>query len=217
VKNPKVSVIIPVFNKETFIGRCLRSIFTQTLDATDYEVVVVDDGSTDHSIEVINGFLPSLNLVRHKRNKGLPSALNTGIRASKGQFIIRMDADDYVHSEYLNILSLALRLDNKIDAVACDYTLVDERQNQITNVNCLDKPIGCGIMYRIEHLISLGLYDEKFLVHEEKELRIRFDQNHEVVRIPIPLYRYFIHGDNLTSNSKLVSDYSKILNAKYNL
>ena len=147
----------------------------------------------------------------------MPSALNTGIRAAKGQFIVRMDADDYVHSEYLNILSLALRMDNKIDAVACDYTLVDDKQNQIINVNCLDKPIGCAIMYRIEQLISLGLYDENFLVHEEKELRIRFDQIHEVVRIPIPLYRYFIHGDNLTSNIKLVSKYNEMLNIKYNL
>ena len=193
MKTPKVSVIIPVFNKQKFIGRCLRSIFNQTLDATEYEVVVVDDGSTDHSVEVINGFSNSLNLIKHKKNKGLPSALNTGIRAAKGQFIVRMDADDYVHSEYLNILSLALRMDNKIDAVACDYTLVDDKQNQIINVNCLDKPIGCAIMYRIEQLISLGLYDENFLVHEEKTSNRLSTYNCLFIFIYFLLILYFRH------------------------
>ena len=168
MKNPKISVIIPVFNKEKFLGRCLRSILSQTMAKKDYEVILIDDGSTDRSVQVIKPYLPQLVLLRHDVNKGLPSALNTGIRAARGQFIIRLDADDYAHEEYLNILALALRMDNKIDAVACDYILVDERQEQITNVNCLDHPIGCAIMYRIEHLIDLGLYDENFIVHEDK-------------------------------------------------
>lgn len=215
MKNPKISVIIPVFNKEKFLGRCLRSIFAQTLAKKDYEVILIDDGSTDRSVQVIKPFLSQIVFLNHDVNKGLPSALNTGIRAARGQFIIRLDADDYAHEEYLNVLALALRMDNKIDAVACDYILVDERQEQISNVNCLDHPIGCAIMYRIEHLIDLGLYDESFIVHEDKDLKLRFDSKYELTRIPIPLYRYFLHGDNLTSDNALLDEYSKILTTKH--
>jgi glycosyltransferase involved in cell wall biosynthesis len=215
VKNPKISVIIPVFNKEKFLGRCMRSIFSQTVNKEDYEVILIDDGSTDRSVKVLERYLSDIVLITHDVNKGLPAALNSGIRAARGQFIVRLDADDYAHEEYLNILALTLRMDNKIDAVACDYILVDEKQDQISNVNCLEHPIGCAIMYRIEHLIDLGLYDETFLVHEDKDLRIRFDQKYNLTRVPIPLYRYFIHGDNLTSNDKMMVDFERVLDQKH--
>ena len=215
MKNPKISVIIPVFNKEKFLGRCLRSILAQTMAKKDYEVILIDDGSTDRSVRVIKPYLPQIVLLKHDVNKGLPAALNTGIRAARGQFVIRLDADDYAHEEYLNIMALALRMDNKIDAVACDYILVDERQEQISNVNCLEHPIGCAIMYRIEHLIDLGLYDENFIVHEDKDLKLRFDNKYKLTRIPIPLYRYFLHGENLTSDNALLDEYSKILATKH--
>jgi len=215
VKNPKISVIIPVFNQEKFLGRCLRSILSQSMAKKDYEIILIDDGSTDRSAQVIEPYLPRIVLLKHDANKGLPAALNTGIRAARGQFVIRLDADDYAHEEYLNIMALALRMDNKIDAVACDYILVDERQEQISNINCLDHPIGCAIMYRIEHLIDLGLYDENFIVHEDKDLKLRFDNKYNLTRIPIPLYRYFLHGKNLTSDSALLDEYSKILATKH--
>ena len=215
MKNPKISVVIPVFNKEKFLGRCMRSIFSQSISADDYEVIVVDDGSTDRSVTVLQRYMSDIIFLQHEVNRGLPAALNSGIRAARGQFIIRIDADDYAHEEYLNILCLALRMDNTIDAVACDYILVDEKQNQITNVNCLEHPIGCAIMYRTEQLIDLGLYDETFLVHEDRDLRIRFDKKYCLTRIPIPLYRYFIHGENLTSNTKMMVDFERILDKKH--
>ena len=215
MKNPKISVVIPVFNKEKFLGRCMRSIFSQSICADDYEVIVVDDGSTDRSVTVLQRYMSDIIFLQHEVNRGLPAALNSGIRAARGQFIIRIDADDYAHEEYLNILCLALRMDNTIDAVACDYILVDEKQNQITNVNCLEHPIGCAIMYRTEQLIDLGLYDETFLVHEDRDLRIRFDKKYRLTRIPIPLYRYFIHGENLTSNTKMMVDFERILDKKH--
>ena len=86
---------------------------------------------------------------------------------AKGQFIVRVDSDDYVHFDYLNFLLLHLQYNNSIDAVACDYNLVDDQQNLIKQVNCAEHSIGCGIMFRAEHLITIGLYDEEFLVKED--------------------------------------------------
>ena len=216
MKIPKVSVIIPVYNKEKFLGRCFRSIFCQTMDQDDFEVVVVDDGSQDHSLDILEQYSSQIVLLRHDKNKGLPAALNTGIRAAKGQFIIRIDADDFVHEEYLNIMTLTLLLNPSIDAVACDYVLVDEKNSRVSNVNCIENPIGCAIMYRSEQLIDLGLYDEKFLAHEEKDLKIRFDKKFTLTRMPLPLYRYFIHGENLTSDENLMSRFTLLLDEKHN-
>ena len=215
MKNPKVSVIIPVFNKEKFLGRCLRSILSQSMSFKDYEIIAVDDGSIDNSNEILKRYKNEIILINHNLNLGLPAALNTGIRAAKGQFIIRLDADDYVHEDYLKIMDLTLRMNNNIDAVACDYLLVNEKQDQVSNINCLDYPIGCAIMYRIEHLIELGLYDENFLVHEDKDLKLRFEKKYSLTRVPIPLYRYFIHGGNLTSNKSLMVEYLAILDQKH--
>jgi len=121
-----------------------------------------------------------------------------------------------VHEEYLNIMTLTLLLNPSIDAVACDYVLVDEKNSRVSNVNCIENPIGCAIMYRSEQLIDLGLYDEKFLAHEEKDLKIRFDKKFTLTRLPLPLYRYFIHGENLTSDENLMSRFTLLLDEKHN-
>ena len=75
----------------------MHSIFSQTMGLEDYEVVVVDDDSNDLSYKILERYLPDILLTKHDKNQGLPAALNAGIRAAKGQFIIRLDADDYAH------------------------------------------------------------------------------------------------------------------------
>ena len=75
----KVSVIIPCFNHEKFIGRCLRSILDQSINKRDYEVIVIDDGSTDSSLKIIKSF-KHIKILKNKNNRGLPFSLNLGIK-----------------------------------------------------------------------------------------------------------------------------------------
>ena len=96
-----------------------------------------------------------------KENKGLPTALNRGIKKSKGRFIIRLDSDDYVHFEYLNILSLFMKMNSNVDAVSCDYLEVDDKEKIIDRHYYEENPIGCGVMFRIEQIIEIGLYNEE--------------------------------------------------------
>ena len=98
----------------------------------------------------------------------MPFTLNNGLKA-KGRFVIRVDADDYVHSQYLNIMSLFLSLNDHFDAVACDYHLVDDDENIMKTVTD-EEPIGCGIMFRMHQIIDIGLYDEEMKTHEDKDL-----------------------------------------------
>jgi len=211
-----VSVIIPAFNEEKYVGRCIRSALSQSLRHSEYEIIVINDCSTDNTSKVLDQFRKKIKIFNNKKNIGLPGALNEGIKKASGQFIVRIDADDYVHPEYLNTLSLYLRMNNNIDAVACDYMLIDDRQNTVKHMDCMEYPIGCAIMYRIEQLIDIGLYDESFLAREDEDLRIRFNEKYKVTHIPIPLYKYHIHNENLTSNKEMMEEYRDLINKKHN-
>jgi glycosyltransferase involved in cell wall biosynthesis len=215
--HPAVSIIIPAHNQEKYIGRCLRSAINQTLDEADYEIIVINDGSVDRTEYALELFRDEITLINNLSQVGLPAALNRGIHAAKGQFIVRVDADDYVHAEYLNILSLYLKLNKDIDAVACDYYLVDEHENLLAQKNCTEEPIGCGIMFRVNQLIDIGLYDEDFLSREEEDLRIRFEKKHAINRIRLPLYRYRRHDTNMTNDTERMNESSVTLKDKHAL
>ncbi len=206
----KISVIIPVYNSEKYIGRCLRSLFKQNINKKNFEIIVINDFSKDNSIAEIKKYKSSnLKIIHNKKNLGLPASLNVGIKQATGSLIVRVDSDDWVHDEFLNLMSTFLSLNKKIDAVACDYTLTDHKENPIIEKNCMKFPIGCGIMFRIQHLLEMGLYDEKFLYAEEEALRKKFLNAYNITRIPLSLYRYRQHKKNRSKNVKMVRRYSK--------
>lgn len=95
--NPLVSVIVPVYNVERYLDECLNSIRQQTYE--NLEIIVVEDCSTDKSLEVLSKYLNDqrIKLIRHEKNSGLSAARNTGIDAAKGDYIIFVDSDDLVH------------------------------------------------------------------------------------------------------------------------
>ena len=162
----------------------------QSIDKSRYEIIVIDDASTDNSEKIIKKYSKEITLISNKKNLGLPASLNKGINNAKGRFVIRIDSDDYVHKDFLKIPYLFLTLNSDFDAVSLDYYKVDDRENIISKNNCITDPIGCGIMFRHENLVEIGLYDEKQLLHEEKELRLRFEKKYSIKRIQLPLYRY---------------------------
>ena len=86
-----VSVIIPVYNQERFIGRCLRSILNQNLPKTDYDIIVINDGSKDNTAKILNAFGDEITVLENKKNKGLPYSINKGILKSKTRFIVRLE------------------------------------------------------------------------------------------------------------------------------
>ncbi len=203
MNSPDISVIIPVHNREKYISRAIRSILNQSISHEKYEIIVIDDGSDDSSISVIETFKDKIRLFVNDKNIGLPGSLNKGINNARGRFIIRLDSDDYVHYDYLKIPYLFLSFNSNFDAVCCDYYIVDDHENISSRENAKKSPIGCGIMFRQEHLISIGLYDENQKLNEEKELMYRFKKKFKVERIPLPLYRYRKHENNMTDDPKL--------------
>ena len=215
MRSVQISVIVPVYNQEKYIGRCLRSLLKQTFPSEEFEIIIINDASTDKTKDAIMPFMGDISYYENNKQKGLPACLNTGIKNARGWFIIRVDSDDYVHWEYLNILSLHLMHNHDIDAIACDYFIVNDSQDILEQKNCLEEPLGCGIMFRIDQLIDIGLYDETFHVREEEDLRIRFLKKYKIARLKLPLYRYRKHENNLTKDGQKMKKFEKELQNKH--
>jgi glycosyltransferase involved in cell wall biosynthesis len=125
---PYISVIIPVYNIEKYIPDCLDTVLNQTLDRDKYEVIIIDDGSTDKSLKICKqkakGF-DNTKIIEHKKNKGLGPARNTGIKEAKGEYLYFIDGDDYIDNNTLeNLLELAQEY--KADIVTSGFKRVDE-------------------------------------------------------------------------------------------
>jgi glycosyltransferase involved in cell wall biosynthesis len=125
---PTISVVIPIFNVEPYLAECLDSIETQTF--SNFEVILVDDVSTDDSMDIANNYAQRddrFHIVHHIRNRGLAAARNTGVSASKGEYIAFVDSDDWIAKDYLeSLLDDVKRHDTDISACG-RYFAYDDR------------------------------------------------------------------------------------------
>jgi glycosyltransferase involved in cell wall biosynthesis len=210
-----VSVIVAAHDEERYIGRCLRSLLSQRFPRDKYEIVVVDDCSADNTAVVLDTFGREIRVIRNERNLGLPASINKAIVSSRSKFVVRVDADDYVNAGFLDILHLFLAENPQFDAAACDYLLVDDREEVLARCDSMKEPIACGIMFRTDQLIDIGLYDESFLRHEDRDLRLRFLDRYAIHHVPLPLYRYRRHDDNITNDVEEMAHHEQRLQQKH--
>lgn len=146
--NPKISVIVPVYNVEKYLRRCVDSILAQTF--TDFELLLIDDGSKDKSGEICDEYAKTDNRVKvfHKENGGVSSARNLGLDNAKGEWICFCDADDWVLSEWLQAFSLLI-LGNE-DIIFSGYISI---YNEIKNKVFIEKPYSS----KKDLVLSLGI------------------------------------------------------------
>jgi glycosyltransferase involved in cell wall biosynthesis len=187
----------------------------QSLSRNNFEIIVVNDASSDQSAHILNNYKDEARLFNLDQNLGLAGARNYGLQKARGQFVVFLDADDYIHRDLLWVETLFLNENNSIDAVSCDYYLVDERGKHLRHVNAVEEPIACGIMFRKDFLFDIGLYDEGFRAREEEDLRIRWTGKYNIHNLNIPLYRYRQHENNLTKDEETMRKYSGLLNTKH--
>jgi glycosyltransferase involved in cell wall biosynthesis len=210
-----VSLIITTFNYAKYVERAIRSALDQSLTAGQFEVIVVNDASTDETVSILENYSSDVRIFNLETNLGLAGARNFGIKKAKGQFIVFLDADDYLHKETLRMQKLFLEENNSLDAVSVDYYLVDERGKHIEHVSAIEKPIACGIMFRKDFLYNIGLYDEGFRAREEEDLRIRWNERYNIYNVILPLYRYRMHENNLTKNAGEMDKHLEMLQNKH--
>ncbi|MBP3846437.1 glycosyltransferase [bacterium] len=168
---PKVSVIIPVYNVEKYLRECLESVVNQTLK--DIEIICVNDGSTDNSLDILNEFSNKDNRVKiiNKTNGGLSSARNAGMAAAQGEFIGFLDSDDYIDLNFYESLYNRAKETNS-DIVVCEYiyrfkdkskrkkTFLKVDKNVVTSdakekFECLYLPLYCYVHNKIYKKASI--------------------------------------------------------------
>lgn len=127
----KVSVIVPVYNVETLLERCLTSLVNQTIN--DFEIIVINDGPTDGSAEIVHRFAseyPDLFKVIDQKNSGLSASRNRGVEKSTGKYIYFIDSDDYIKNDTLEIM-VDLAEKHNLDYVVDGFEQVDEQGNYL--------------------------------------------------------------------------------------
>lgn len=205
---PKISVIMPVYNGEKYLSEAIKSILNQT--ESGFEFIIIDDGSTDNTKEIIDSISDSRIKYIKANHGGIVNALNLGIEVSSGVYIARMDADDISLQNRLK--TQTEYLDQHADVAICGTwaDIIDEKGKitgemifppEVIHVRdlFLHNPfIHSSIMIRREVLISAGLYKKNFRHVEDYELWSRVLPRYKGVNIPVKLLQYRKHSNQVT-------------------
>ena len=212
---PTVSVIIPTYNTERFIGEAIRSVLQQTY--TDFELIIIDDGSTDTTRAVLDPFLADARVrYVYQENQGLPGARNTGIRESRGAFIAFLDADDLWTPEKLAQQVAAFQMHPEVSIVYCNYTNIDEhgndmpfdtlktrRHNTLYEDLLYDNVVagsGSAVLIRAECFHSVGLFDEHLVACEDLDMWRRLALDYQFLLLEPVMVQIRVHRANMQGN-----------------
>ena len=218
--NPLVTVYITNYNYGKFIKKAINSVLNQTFK--NYELIIIDDGSKDKSVEIIKEFQNKKNIkIIYQKNKGLVVSNNLALRLSKAKYIMRLDSDDWLDPHALEIMSNILERDKRISLVFPDYYEVDKngkilrqmRRHNFKKVKLFDQPAhGACTMIRKENLLDIGGYDEEFNCQDGYYLWLKFIKKYVVRNVNLPLFYYRQHEKSLSKNNKrILLNRSKII------
>ena len=226
-KDPKVSVILPTYNRANYIARALDSILVQTYK--DYEIIVVDDGSTDATSEVLKHFSDKIKYIRQS-NQGSATARNRGIQESKGEYIAFLDSDDYWVPEKLQEQVNVLAVHPEVGIVYARMPIINEKGEKIGM-----KPAGVSgknfkellevwgdlptstVMTRRVCFNEVGLFDTTLVTMQDIDMWLRISRRYQLYEIEGKVLAYYCrHNTQITTNkikvySGLVTIYKKIL------
>ncbi len=218
----KLSIIIPVFNVEKYIKKCIDSVLTQDLKLKEYEIIIIDDGSPDKSVEIIKKLMksnPQIKLISQK-NRGLGGARNTGLRLARGNYILFLDSDDWYNPNvlkqlynkgYKNSLDVlefgaqGINSDNKII-----YTQNTSSNDEILNgiryyqkYHCMDS--ACNKLYKRSFLIENELFFIENLYIEDYEFNTRvFYKAKEVMATDMIVAKFYQSPNSITRNFDVI-------------
>ncbi|MFC2020406.1 glycosyltransferase [Chloroflexota bacterium] len=210
----KISVIIPVYNYGKYLKEAVESVLSQQY--TDYEIIIVNDGSTDNTTEVVKEFEnhPRIKLITHQENLGLAPSCHEAIEASASDYIVRLDADDYFDENALLILANILDSNPEAGLVYPDYFLISEEGKLLDyvrlpksgkEVKLLDLPAnGAGTLFRRSCYEAVGGYDLSLRVEDNYDLWLKFLDRFKVCNVNLPLFYYRRHGSNMTLDSEKI-------------
>lgn len=207
---PLLSIVIPVYNVEKYIGKCLESCLNQDLDDNNYEIIVVNDGTPDNSMNIVADYQLKRSNIRiiERQNGGLSAARNTGLNAARGEYIWFVDSDDTIEEnclgslvktageKKLDVLCFGLNLvysDNHTDIFTIPHEAsgkVYDGKQFICRVNMPGS--GCVALFRKEFLINNDLKFMEGILHEDQEFTPRaYSLAKRISFVDRPVYFYY--------------------------
>lgn len=215
----KVTVYVTSHNYGRFLGEAVDSILAQTLQS--WELWIVDDGSSDDTYEIARRYADGdsrISVIKHDKAKGLRASANEVLELARGQYVIRLDADDYFDESALLVLSNYLDQHSEVGLVYPNWTYVSEdgsflgierRKKVGQEAQVLDLPAhGACTMVRRRVLKSVGGYDTQHDSQDGHELWIKVLHRHGVANVSTPLFFYRQHGSSMSR------DEQRLLNAR---
>lgn len=207
----RVSIVIPSYNHARYLGDAIQSVLKQKY--RDYEIIVVDDGSTDHTRQVVEEFGEAVRYI-WQENRGLSGARNTGIRAANGEYIGLLDADDVYLDHYLSTLVPILDANPDAAAVYCGFQFVDEKKQPLPQVGNRVVPpeqfyaalidgnfiIAQCMLVRRSCYEQVGPFDEKLRACEDWDMWLRIARGHKVLGMPEILTWYRLLPGSMSSD-----------------
>lgn len=224
-----VSVIIPSYNSAHFLKESIDSVLNQTYK--NIEIVVVNDGSTDNTEEVISQFLGRIKYIK-KENGGVSSARNLGFEKSNGDYLCFLDADDWFFPKNIENKVKELNLNSKLGLVHGNVVVTDENLNsngtilkgQYGNViphllKLVPPAIPCpsNVLIRREAIKYDSIFDERLCTSADYDLWLRIAQKWKVGYVNEESIKYRQHGANMFSNLKLFQKDMELIFTKYEL
>lgn len=208
MKQPLISVIMSTYNDELYIEESLRSILNQTL--ADFELIIYDDCSTDHTVEKIRAFHdPRIQLICNEENCGLTKNLNKGLRIARGKYIARMDGDDISEQTRFERQVAFLEEHPSVYLISChaqnfgESDLVNRIRGNSEVLRCrmLIRPVFAhpGFMMRRELIEEGFFYDETFRTAQDYEFAVRAAGTHEIGMVPEILLHYRVHKKQISN------------------
>lgn len=229
-----LSVIIPLFNSENHVGNCLNSLLNQNMPVHDYEIIIINDGSTDQSPSIVEDFQKTHKNIQlvNQNNQGCSMARNTGMKLAQGDYIYFMDADDYIAQDtFIHILEAIKK--SKADIITFDAVKTDRLDLTTSKYNHFSletTSLITGLEYmkhnpkhRVEvwwylvkrsFLQETGLTFKKGMTHQDVMFTLTlFLEAKTVLKLPIDVYRYYqSEGSQIRSKhpsrlKKIIDDY----------
>ncbi len=221
MNNPKISVIIPTYNRGNLIQNTINSVLNQTF--TDWELLVIDDGSTDNTKEIVQEFIKKDSRVKYfyEENSGCPSGpRNLGVENAKGEYVAFLDSDDeWFPTKLEKQLDIFTNSKNpKLGVVACYLYIKDNKTGKIVSKrdtyymgNILNKLLmdtslmftSSCIMTKLSILKEVGPFDSRFKVSEDVDMWLRISElGYEFDYVPEYLLNYLVHGSNIYFGNK---------------
>ena len=207
-KEPKISVIMSVYNGERYVSEAIESILNQTF--ADFEFIIVNDGSTDGSLEIIQTYNDTrIRLLNNETNLGIPRSSNKALEQARAQYIARMDADDVSVPNRFELQLKYFEEHPQTALVGTDIYTIDDAGKVLWEIRFPsnlsrslllqgNKICHGSIMFKKEIIDRLGMYNELFAYSVDYELYLRIAQYYNVSNLNTPLYKWRAHSGNIS-------------------